>query len=209
MARSTNWSVPKLWDGGTVAILGSGPSMSAVVAESIRHAGVNSIVINNTFRLAPWADMLYAADALWWQTYYKNTQEFFGLKVSCSQVSFCDVLIVRNSGVEGFDPDPTAVRTGGNSGYQAIHIAAHAGAKRILLFGFDMHGTHWHGRHASPLRDHGEAIYPRWIKRFSTLAPELARRGIEVINCTPRSALKIWPHKNLEEVMKSCAAQFA
>jgi hypothetical protein len=65
-----------------------------------------------------------------------------------------------------------------------------------------MRGGHWHKKHESPLRDHGEGIYPRWIKRFATLAGPLAARGIEVINCTPGSALTTWPFMPLEQALQ-------
>ena len=184
-----------MWEGQVVAILASGPSMSQAVADKCRQ--FRTIAINNTFRLAPWADMLYAADALWWM--FTEWQGFAGLKVTCDETATNDVLHVRHTGPQGFDPDPSCVKTGSNSGYQAIHIAAHAGCKRILLCGYDMRGGHWHEPHRRPLRDHGEGIYARWIPAFDTLKPELDKRWIEVINCTPGSALKCFPMMSLDE----------
>lgn len=188
------WSVPRMWDGQTVAILASGPSMSSAVAEKCRR--FKTIAINNTFRLAPWADMLYAADALWW-TVTKDWKDFHGMRVTCDDTAFPELLQLRHTGPTGFDPDPSCLKTGSNSGYQAIHVAVHAGAKRILLNGYDMRGGHWHGRHVAPLRDHGEGIYVRWLKAFETLKPAL--HGVEVINCTPGSALKTFPMMSLDE----------
>ena len=42
-----HWTVPRLWPGATVAVLASGPSMSAAVAEEVRRSGVPTIVVNN------------------------------------------------------------------------------------------------------------------------------------------------------------------
>lgn len=187
------WAIPRLWSGATVAVLASGPSMSQAVADQVRAAGVPAIAVNNTFRLAPWASMLYAADANWWQC-NPDALGFDGLRVSAEKVS--GVLLLRHTGAVGFEPDPSAVRTGGNSGYQAVHVAAHAGAKRILLCGFDMHdrgGSHWHGDHPHPLRNTGPALFERWCQRFEEMAGALSDRGIEVLNCTPGSALKAFP----------------
>lgn len=196
-----------MWEGQNAVILASGPSMSEEVAATVRPFTHRVIAINNTFQLAlSWADMVYAADAAWWAKYHAGTAQFQGLKVSCSETPFVDVLRVQYSGRDGFDVNPAYIRTGGNSGYQAIHIAAHAGCTRILLCGFDMRGGHWHGRHESPLREHGEAIYDRWLARFATLAPALEERGIEVINCTPNSALKVWPFQPLEEALHETRA---
>ena len=74
---TTQWTVPPLWQGETCAVLASGPSMSREVAELVR-GRVRVIAVNNQGidtevngklepALAPWADVLYAADAKWWQ----------------------------------------------------------------------------------------------------------------------------------------------
>lgn len=198
------WSVPRMWEGETCVILASGPSMNQAVANTVR--GTRTIAINTTFQLAPWADMLYAADARWWKAYEKpidgpSWRILGGIKVACEPTQYKEVHQIKNTGESGFDPDPGCVRIGGNSGYQAIHIAAHAGAKRILLCGFDMKGCHWHGRHPEPLRNHGEGIYARWLKNFDGLAKALNGLGIEVLNCTPGSALKAFPMVALEEAL--------
>jgi len=205
--RTNRWTATRLWAQQPCVIMASGPSMSAAVAAKIQSAWrYRVIVINNTFLLAPWADLLYAADANWWDVYHSQTATFGGLKVTCSEVRFADVLRLRSTGREGFDADPSCLRNGGNSGYQAIHLAAHLGCHRILLCGFDMRGGHWHERHEVPLREHGEAIYARWIARFATLAPALEERGIEVVNCTPGSALRQWPYQPLEEALRETRA---
>lgn len=195
----SNFIAPR-WDGEACAVLASGPSMSQQVADAAR--GLRTIVINNTFRLAPWADMLYAADALWW-TQTKDAREFAGLKVTCriknESAPFSEVKQLQFTGVEGYDPTPGCVRTGNNSGYQAVHVAVQAGCNPILLCGFDMRGGHWHDRHAYPLRDAGEGIYGGWIRLFAKLAAELKQRGTQVYNCTPDSALQCFPKLTFDE----------
>ncbi len=192
------WSVPRIWDGETVAILASGQSMNQEVADQVR--GLRTIAINTTFQLAPWADMLYASDARWWIQYKDEIAQFKGLKVGTEPAPVPDLLLLTNSGKDGFDEDPSKVRCA-NSGYGAIQIAIHAGCKRILLCGFDMHGQRWHGRHPEPLRNPGQDIFPRWIAMFGTLMPALKKRGIEVINCTPNSALRCFPMMDLGEAI--------
>lgn len=201
------WTVERMWDGQPCAILVSGPSMSQEVADAVRYSPMHRvIVVNNTWELAPWADLLYAADPAWWKVFHEKTKAFQGMKATCSAVPYDDVMQLKDTGQEGFDPNPGSIRTGGNSGYQAMHIAAQLGVSRILLCGFDMRGKHWHGRHKEPLRDHGEGIFDKWIKRFSTLAPELAKRNIEVVNCTPGSALTLWPFMPLKQAIEERAA---
>lgn len=182
--------IPRVWAGKTVAILASGPSMSQAVADKVRADRLPAIVVNTTFRLAPWADLLYGADASWW----KNTAgalQFAGLKFSCEPV--LGILNLRNAGKTGYSDDATCIHTYGNSGAQAIQIAAKGGAARILLHGFDMRGSHWHGEHPKPLRSTSAGTLDGWVKSMETLAAELAQRSVQVVNCTPGSALKCFP----------------
>ena len=200
------WHVPPMWRGQTVAILASGPSMTQADANTVRDARLPTVAINTTWKLAPWADMLYAADSYWWERYKEEVKVFSGLRVSaCVGYRHPDLLFLRNTGKAGFDEDPSCVRTGGNSGYQALHVALHTHARRVLLLGFDMchpqQQAHWHGRHPDPLRNAGEGVFDRWRKHFADLAVAASRRGTEVINCTPGSALKEWPQVPLEEAL--------
>jgi hypothetical protein len=199
----TRWTVPPLWAGKTVTVLASGPSMSQSVADAVREAGVPTIVINTTFHLAPWADVLYAADGFWWAKYAREVESFAGLKVTCDDdFKLPGLLSLRNTGKVGFDDDKSCIRTGGNSGFQAIHVAVHGGARRVLLCGMDMHGGHWHGRHPEPLRNAGDGIFPRWLKHFDELGVHLRERGVSVVNCTPGSALHTWPHMALTDALE-------
>lgn len=193
-----SWTIPSLWTGHTVAILASGPSMSQAVAEAVRVAGIPAIAVNTTHRLAPWAWMLYAADAEWWRhPGNADAAQFAGLKVSCSPVS--GVLQLRNAGVVGYSDEPDCVHTLGNSGGQALQIAVKAGAARVLLCGFDMRDSgHWHGQHPAGLRDTEWQTYAEWVKRFEKVAPALAQRGVDVVNVTPGSALTCFRQSTLE-----------
>lgn len=210
------WAVPRMWEGQPVAILASGPSMNRATVAAVMAAGMKMIAINRTVELAPHADMLYASDGLFWQrcdalgpAAKAAVDGFRGLKVSVfadgnksrrSQMPPDDVKMLRNTGVEGFDPDPSCIRTGNNGGYQALHVAAHTGGNPIWLFGFDMHGGHWHGRYPIPLRNTKPEQYVAWIQIFPTLARALAARGIDVWNATPMSALTAFPMMDFPEL---------
>jgi uncharacterized Rossmann fold enzyme len=207
------WDITPDWKGQAAAILGSGPSMGIDVAAKIRKSGMRSIAVNNQGismvikgmiqpAMAPWADILYAADRDWWYHNQAAAACFKGKKVSISQHGqdfpiLDDTVMIRHGGLNGFDDRRTHIRTGGNSGYQAVHIAAHLGANPILLFGFDMHGKHWFGHH--PWRGNHIPRYSVFIKSFETLEPECRKRGIEVINCTPKSDLQCFPIMGVDE----------
>lgn len=190
-----------------MAILASGGSMSPAIAEQVKLAGVASIVINTTYRLAGWASMLYAADPEWW-THPSNAtaRDFEGFRVSCSVVpGVPGIKTVRNTGQDGYDPDPQCVRTGMNSGYQAVHIAMHARAAKILLCGMDMNGGHWHGDHPQGLRNVPLEHYARYAAKFDHLVKPAESLGIEIVNCSPGSAIKAFRLSTLEAEL--CGAQ--
>lgn len=192
------WEIPRLWDGATVAVLASGPSMSQEAADKVRAAGIPTIAVNTTFKLAPWADMLYAADAAWWHS-TPQARKFAGLKVSAEQVD--GVNSIGNAGGVGYTDHTMAVHTFGNSGAQAIQIAAKAGAARVLLLGMDMTGGHWHGPHPAPLRNTHQDTYEVWRSYLPVLADALRARGVEVVNCSLESAVDCWPKVALEDAL--------
>lgn len=97
------------------------------------------------------------------------------------------------------------IGSGGNSGFQALNIAAQFGADRILLIGFDMHaanGVHWYGMNAwknanNPL-DHN---YVRWRGAFNKQARVLAGMGIDVVNASLDSALVCFRKCSIDEAL--------
>jgi len=198
----TYWNVPSLWAERTVVIYASGPSMNQGVVEATRH--LPAIVINDTFRLAPDANVLYAADDDWWKE-NPDAQIFPGLKVTIGEKCKLNFIYkLRNTGNKGFDPDRSCLRTGGNSGYQALHLAIHGDAKRVLLCGYDMSnkkGDHWFGKHKAPLKQTDPDSYKNWAKRFDDLAKVAAVRSVEIINCTLDSAISAFPIRSLSSVL--------
>ena len=186
----------------TTVVLATGRSLSSTQLQRVHQARLAGkaavIAVNDAFRLAPWADMLYATDAQWWRVNEQEALAFEGRKLSCDKlVPYKQVRILRQTGTEGFDPLPGNVRTGGNSGYVAVHLAVACGAKRVILLGFDMHGDHFFGRHRAPLRTTDADTFKRWIPRFAALNGH----GAEILNCTPGSALTCFPQVDLETAL--------
>ena len=57
--------VPRAWVDETAVCIASGPSLTQADVDYVR-GKARVIVVNNGYLLAPWADVLYAADARWW-----------------------------------------------------------------------------------------------------------------------------------------------
>lgn len=159
------------------------------------------MAVNNTWELVPWAHALYAGDLQWWEKHGERAIAFAGEKWTCSPFAARRHGLRHVKAEEGFGlcRTPGRVNTGGNSGFQAVNLAWHFGARQIVLLGFDMHrnnGAHWHGEHEGMMSapDSHIAI---WRSRFEALADDLRDEGVQVMNCTPGSALECFPRMDL------------
>lgn len=88
-----------------------------------------------------------------------------------------------------------------NSGAGAISLAAHLGATRVLMLGYDCQRTggkaHWHGDHPAGLGNAGSLA--KWPAIFEKLASVLV--GTEIINCSRDTALACFPRVRLEDAL--------
>lgn len=204
--------VAQLWPGSTIVCLGGGPSLTPADVETCR-GRAKVIAISDAYRLAPWADVLYSCDAKWWD-YHKGAADFRGLKFALEPgaAQWPDMQIVKHMGTDGLETDPAGVRTGQNSGYQAINLAVHLGARRIVLLGYDMQPgkdgrTHWFGQHHHSLQRYSP--YAQFVESFKTIVAPLAELGVEVVNASRVSALTMFPRVALESALSLASAEVA
>lgn len=148
------------------------------------------------------ADVCYSCDARWWR-HHQGLPGFPGIRIGLEDVKqHAGVGILRNSGTQGFDPDPGALRSGGNSGYQALHLAAHFGISKAILVGYDLKGDRWFGNHPSKIASVDQALrFPDRIAEFADLGRELAKIGIVVKRASMNSALTTFPLCDLAREM--------
>lgn len=201
------------WTGTTAVIIASGPSLNDAQLEHVRAARwergtCRVIAVNNTCGRATWADCAYFGDYLalkcyvpklrppvgefrgeWW-TQDKAGAERWGLNH------------VRSANKPGMSMD--RVHLNGNSGAQALNLAVCFGALRVLLLGFDMKSgpggqKHWFGSHPVPLVQ--DLLFDEWLKKFDAIASSAKDLGVEVINCTPGSALPWFERANIEDTL--------
>jgi len=157
----------------------------------------------------PWADVLYACDATWWNCSGPDFGEFTGERWSSHSLSprknddktaaaaEHGLTLIEGCGGDGFSMDPARIHYGDNSGFQAINLALLFGARKIWLLGFDMRingKRHFFGDH--PPACHKDSDYRQYIGHFETAARMLPP-GIEIINATPDSALRCFPRGQL------------
>ena len=164
-----------------VAILAPGPSASAALAETLK--GKRLIVVGNAWELAPWAEALVANDRAWWAK-HPDAMQFQGAKYSANRVR--GVELVANG------------RPNLNSGTLAMIVAVHhLGATAIQLHGFDFHGTHFFGPYTNGLRNTAQHQRKQHLQQYERWGR--ANKAVEVVNCTPGSAMACFPVARLEE----------
>lgn len=177
------------WAGCAAIVVASGPSAISAPLELYR-SRAKFVVVNESWRLAPWADALFATDEAWWQA-NNGLPEFKGKRFTASPRT------MKKYGLDLF------CSSGTNSGLRAVYLAEAFGANPICLVGFDMHirrGVHWH-RPYERLRNPGKSQINTWIIETEWAAEIFKRRGVRVINCTRDSALSKYPYMPLEQVI--------
>lgn len=190
-----------VWRGQTIACIASGPSLHEDDVGLIQAAGMPTIVVNNCFRIAPWADVLYAMDSAWWRHYGGEAlRSFPGDKLS--------YVPIRMPGVSSTKGQifPTGW---GNSGSYAISVGVITGAKRIILIGYDCSlspdgRAHWHEDHPNPM---GNATsIATWPRKFALVSNYARSHGCLVINCSRHTELKCFVRSTLAEQLEKVAA---
>lgn len=172
----------------TFAILATGPSMSQAVADSVRHLRV--VAVSDAFVFAPWAEALASQDLAWWKA-RPLASDFRGRK-------FCGAM----EPPEGVALLPD-LPSGCNSGVLGIRVARHLGAKRIVLLGFDGHGTHFFGPHTGTLKETTELRRRAHFEQHRQEAHACQWHGVEVWNCTPGTVIDAYPTTTLQMALQS------
>lgn len=161
------------------AILATGPSMSQAVADSVR-GRCKVVAVSDTYRLAPWADVLVSADRKWWD-YHQPIYE--GPRFAA----------VDTRGCERFK----GAISGENSTLLAMKVAVSLGARRLLLLGVDMKGSHFFGPHHEPRWNTKPERFEVFKRQFAEYRP----KGVEIFNCNEASGLRCYPMARLDELL--------
>lgn len=197
------------WRGEACAIVASGPSAKNAGVDLLRNR-IRVVAINDSYRLCPWADVLYGCDATWWRV-KDGVPEFQGLKITQDTAAVAKYPDIHKVTLKDLKHDALVwdergvIGAGGNSGFQAFNLVVQFGAVDIALVGFDMrvdNGLHWHGRHLPPLHNPDFQNVARWVRAFNGATESLLLRRVSVVNCSMESAVECFPKMKVEEVLK-------
>lgn len=188
----------------TWVIVASGPSLTPEDVAYCR-GKAKVLVVNDNYRLAPWADVLYATDYDFWKWYLPEiTATFSGKLLTVDEAAHVRLKIpfIRGEDKPGISKRRDIIHTNDNSGAAAMNVVRHLGAKRILLLGFDMQGDgeHWFGRHPKEFCSLHD--FERFLANFPAIGADLAAEGIEVVNCTRSTALTCFRQSTIEQELQ-------
>lgn len=175
------------WDGRTVVCVASGPSLLEADCKLVESSGLPVIAVNTSWKMVPFAEVVYAGDACWWDANHKE------ISISAERWT-CSKTAATRHRINLFEASGSF-----NSGLRAIQLAIEFGASKIILLGYDCSvksGIHWHGNHTKT-KNPDAAKCHLWKAQFA----RLNRRGREIINCSRETALQCFPLKKLEEIL--------
>jgi hypothetical protein len=209
--KNKNNKLKRIWNNEIVYIIGGGPSLKNFNWDELK--GKHLIAINKAYTVLPWAEVLYWTDSRFYRWNKSDIDKLKCLKVTCrnSKDLTDDIVLLTVSGKEGIDKRPNFIKAGNNSGFAAINVAYHLGAKRIYLLGFDMSSndkdTHWHEGYGI---QHDHSIYKRsMIGNFNGIFELLKSEDIDIWNANPMSQLNSIPKCKLKDALNDCSVQIS
>jgi len=170
----------------TWAVIATGESLNPPGETAARVRHLPTIAVGNAYTVAPWAKALVACDRKWWDKHPEATG-FRGEKWSANAVPG-----VRRICAPG-------IYTNTNSGLLGLHLAVEYGARRVLLLGVDMKGTHYFGRYKNGCANTQPSRFHFFIRQFEDYAKRL--KDVEVINCSTEGALNVFPKMSLDDAL--------
>lgn len=199
---------PRDWVGETAVIVASGPSTDTVDLSPIwRH---RVIAVAHGYRAVPHAEVLIVGGVAFYRQ--NDLSQFRGSLIVASgpgvhrlrpwDPRMVMMLRDRPLGVSG---DPGALSGSESSVMLAINYAVHRGVSRIVLLGCDGQPSPAGMRRVGQVeRDTRNARdrYRAQEEAMRTQLLPLAMLGVEIVNCSPGSALTIYRRDRLDAVLR-------
>lgn len=206
-----HWHVDPDWQGLDVFLVCGGTSVVPAEVEKLRgRPNSKVVVINSSYTVAPWADMLFFADERWWlrelaEGRREALEAFEGAIVTNSwKVQHPRFHHLKRALPPGLSRDRGTCSLQFTSVTAVLNICLHKKAARVVLIGVD-------GRDGENGRAHHHAEYP-WPRNpetydvkereFESIKADLERGGVVVLNASPITTSKVWPRVNLADFLE-------
>lgn len=198
---------------GTVACIGTGPSLTLDQIDAARAKGFHLFGCNRTWEIVPDLSVLYGCNFNFWEHYWSaqlanHPAEKWTTNFAAAHMF--DLHWIAERDAPGLSRAPEYIHHGHGSGFTLVNLAYLMGAERIILLGYDMkyapdYDGQAHRVGSEPRHYFGE--YPEamqhWPRvhvkdgvhvRMCELYQAVADQGlVEILNATPGSALTCFP----------------
>lgn len=196
----------------TIFVFGTGPSLELALPFSEKLRDRIIISAGQTFKTLPFRTTYYLLTDP--GTYEKDRDAYLNL----DREVFCPVAMERlpkyplpvhwtrfyRHGVAAemtFSPKwEKGLFWSGCCAAPAINLAYLFGAKRIALLGVDL-GDYAHSYDKKTGKGEPFPFQEILLRDMQFMFDYLTRRGVECVNCSPVSAVKSWPYKDLRELL--------
>jgi hypothetical protein len=176
------------WDDRAVAIVGGGPSLIDFDFERLR--GAHVLAVKGAIINMPWADACFGmGDFRGWRDKLDGVQSrvYWLIEEPEKQPVPKNITFLKRLAGQGLSTDPSAIYSGGTSGFGAMQICLLKKAKRIILFGFDYDGEDANDK------------WLAWARHFSVYVTTINERGVSVVNACPQSAISCFQKCTLDD----------
>jgi head-tail adaptor len=188
----------------TIVVLGCGPSLTQADVDYCR-GKAEVMAVNDAWRLAPWADWMYAADVSWWGMHAGAVKSRVRRRVLDAEraggrmVRPAAHLQRRRAGLEPRPAGDQPERQQRRAGDEPRRITwARSGS---CCSGSTCAARTFHGSHPAPLNDPIALSFQVWQQGFHALAEGLAWQGIKVVNCSRHTKLTGFTRGALETTL--------
>lgn len=200
------------WYRDTAVVVGNGTSMLSFPLGELQGPHRRALVANGGYMLLPGADVLMCTDRRWLGS-HPDLSGYLGPMIVVTRPEAVKredprMVLLRRRFIGNARTDPFYRRDTLYEGYNStstnISCAILRGARRIILVGVDLAPAADGRRRAyDNSRDnikHAEGRYARQVAHLTAQAMWVKRKGVEVINCSPRSDLLCYPYAEWKDV---------
>ena len=205
--------LPRKYSGAGI-VCGTGPSIDDATIRAVNESGLPVFGANRAWEIFQ-CDVVHGCNYQFWDYYWPQLKDQpFDKWTTRPELEgkYPGLNYIEERWVDGLSRDPTWISAHHGTGPQLVNIAYLYGCTRLLLVGWDMR---FHGKKSrteytrrrylgeDPLTrnhwpmtgDQGEMT--GLIREMETIVP--ADYGIEIINCTPGSAMDCFPFGSIHE----------
>lgn len=188
-------------------ILGTGPSLSRQKPhiERMQRGGAKIFGVNNTFNDFD-LDCWIACDPQWHDEYSPVVGGFDKWHWDRGVCDEYHYKYIEGRWGDGLSTDKSYIHYGHSSGYQALNLAFHYGAKEVFLCGYDM--RYEGSRHYFEGLSETDGEYPEKLRKYSSFDGLIKQYetipkvnpDLKIYNCTKDSALTCFPFIDVSDL---------